>query len=206
MCKKPISDGKPLKVAQHSNFDNVKTLTFYVHSSMYKSEQALMQEWEYFGGTWSLFMCFSFMCFSLAQFSNNLLQTSIHHHSCAMKAFRQNVRAAKILRKFYQKDLWAFEGCCVVSDDILDKQSTSYHHSSKQLLWRQDVVFSKMHQKTHVGLKCPPYIKIDKTLWVDTSWHWFYLPPEIVPLNRWWGKGIKDNPLRFLLHFRVFVN
>ena len=42
--QKPISDGKPLKVAQHSNLDNVKTLTFYVHSSMYKSEQALMQE------------------------------------------------------------------------------------------------------------------------------------------------------------------
>ena len=43
MCKKAISDGKPLKVAQHSNLDNVKTLTFYVHTSMYKSDQALMQ-------------------------------------------------------------------------------------------------------------------------------------------------------------------
>ena len=136
MCKKPISDGKPLKVAQHSNLDNVKTLTFYVHSSMYKSEQALMQEWEYFGGTWSLFMCFSFMCFSLAQFSNNLLQTSIHHHSCAMKAFWQNAGEAKILRKCYQKD-----SKVVVSDDTLDKQSISRHHCSNQLLWQQDLAF-----------------------------------------------------------------
>ena len=111
--QKPISDGKPLKVAQHSNLDNVKTLTFYVHTSMYKSDQALMQGWEYFGGTWSLFMCFSFMCFSLAQFSNNLLQTSIHHHSCAMKASWQNARAAKILRKCYQKYLWkGFDRLC----------------------------------------------------------------------------------------------
>ena len=47
--QKPISDGKPLKVAQHSNLDNVKTLTFYVHTSMYKSEQAVMQGWEHFG-------------------------------------------------------------------------------------------------------------------------------------------------------------
>ena len=41
---------------------------------------------------------------------------------------------------------------------------------------------------------------------LDNSWNWFHLPSEIVQLKRWWQKGIKDNPLRFLLHFRVFVN
>ena len=38
-----ISSKNPLKIAQHHNFDNVESFTFYVHTSMYKSEPALLQ-------------------------------------------------------------------------------------------------------------------------------------------------------------------
>ena len=149
---------------------------------------------EYFGGLvnlfWSLFMCFSFMCFSLAQFSNNLLQTSIHHHSCAMKASWQNARAAKILRKCYQKYLLAF-----VLYQMTSWTNDQYPVIIAQTTFSRSGLFKNAPKETfrysHVG---------SKLLWT------LLLASEIVRLKHWWGKGIKDNPLRFLLHFHVFVN
>ena len=87
-----ISYENPLKIAQHHNFDNVESFTFYVHTSMYKSEQALLQARILSGDLWiysRVFLCALFF----AQYLNNLLQTSIHHRSCAMKAFWQNFKA-----------------------------------------------------------------------------------------------------------------
>ena len=96
-----ISYENPLKIAQHHNFDNVESFTFYVHTSMYKSEQALWQARILSGDLWiysRVFLCVLFF----AQYLNNLLQTPIHHRSCAMKAFWQNFKAE--IRKHCERD------------------------------------------------------------------------------------------------------
>ena len=96
-----ISSKNPLKIAQHHNFDNVESFTFYVHTSMYKSEPALLQARILSGDLWIyswVFLCVLFF----AQYLNNLLQTSIHHRSCAQKAFWQNFKAE--IQKHCQKE------------------------------------------------------------------------------------------------------
>ena len=109
--------------------------------------------------------------------------------------------------------IWRKGDCCVLSDDIswTNNQypdiNAQNNFSWRQNIWPLPKNAPEMRKQTFSDVSMldeNPYLKIRFAL--DTSWHWFYLLSEIVPVKRCWQKGMKDNPIPLLLHFRVFVN
>ena len=123
-AKRAVSDGKPLKIAQHPKLDNVKSFTFYVHTSLCKSAQALMQERIFWGACKSVLKSF-YVFFLLCAFLWRNFQTI-----CYKLPFIITAVPWKLFGKiwhleneiFSRKTFGIIRFVVVVSDDILDKQ------------------------------------------------------------------------------------
>ena len=140
-AKRAISDGKPLKIAQHPKLDNVKSFTFYVHTSLCKSAQALMQERIFWGACKSVLKSFYVFFFYVLFFGAIFKQFVTNFHSSSQLCHESFLAKYGILKmKFSAERLLVLDGWSW----LCRMTSWTNRYSEKKLLHKEHLGTSRI--------------------------------------------------------------